>query len=233
MTPGDHIAAALDGAPACAVSWLALEQRALGELDPGERLRVDAHIAGCPRCAARAAEIAADVRPLRPLPVVRAVAPVPVPVPAANRPPRRWWSASAGGLALAAAALLAVGGWRLASPGAGSGSDGVKGDHGVTITLVRERDGAVVEGPAAATFRAGDRFRVLLTCAPSVRVVDVVVVQGEDVAYPLAPEPVCGNRVGVAGAFGLTGRDPALVCAVLADPAAAPVGCVTVAPDGG
>jgi hypothetical protein len=159
------------------------------------------------------------------------------------------WAAPALGLAAAAAAIVLV-----VRPSGGGGTAArddrvatVKGVGEVVIDVVRDRDGAI--GVGATTFRAGDRWKVIVTCAPGAAAwVDVAVVeQGAHGAadYPLAPARVaCGNRVVVPGAFELTGTRDNRVCAVLgaASDAAPPrtrvpgegadhVACVTVKPE--
>lgn len=203
-----------DVEPGCPISWLQLELHALGELPAAAQARVDAHLAGCPACRERAASLGVHVRPM----------------PALRRPPPRWrFAAAAAPVLLAASALLAVG--LLVDDGA-LWADGpgirVKSGDGIALTLIRERDGVVVEAPTG--FRDGDRFRVLLTCPPGAPVVDVVVVQGEQVAYPLDGPFDCGNRVALPGAFRLTGAEPVWVCAVEGAPGEAS-GCVGLAPE--
>ncbi len=93
----------------------------------------------------------------------------------------------------------------------------------VTLGLVRERDGAIRED--ATTFAAGDRWKVVVTCAAGHGTwVDVAVVESgaKTADYPLAPAQIaCGNRVVVPGAFELTGKVANRVCVrVAADVAA-------------
>jgi hypothetical protein len=98
----------------------------------------------------------------------------------------------------------------------------VKGAAAPVVTLVRERAGEVVHEPRS--FRRGDRFKVLLTCAvPEPVTVQVVVLQGGEAFRPLAPAEIrCGNRVALPGAFGLTGAEPAQICVGTACAALAP-----------
>lgn len=49
------------------VSWLRMEQYALGELTSPERAEIAGHLAACDRCRARADAIEHDVRALQPL----------------------------------------------------------------------------------------------------------------------------------------------------------------------
>jgi hypothetical protein len=163
----------------------------------------------------------------------------------AGRPPWwRRWQLTGGGLALAgamAALLLWLQAKRPGVPpdpelvvasasrtvrvkggGSGEASD-------VTVTLVRERDGAISFDPADIS--PGDRWKVQLTCAPvggaaqasspaslaslSSVWIDVAVVQQGKAGFPLAPALVaCGNDVVVPGAFRITGGGAA-ICVTL------------------
>ena len=73
------------------------------------------------------------------------------------------------------------------------------------------------------SFTADDRFKLLLTCAPPLRVyADLVVLQGDGPAFPAPPSAVdCGNRVPLATAFRITGAGAATVC-VAVDPVEPP-----------
>ena len=118
----------------------------------------------------------------------------------------------------------------------------IKGVGLVHLEVVRERDGAIRTG--ARSFAPGDRWKLVVTCAPDRDVwVDAAVLDGASVDHPLAPARLaCGNRVAVPGAFTLAGAAPHLLCVRLAagDPpprTPAPragdpgVACVTVDPE--
>ncbi|MEO8553442.1 MAG: hypothetical protein ABI678_25890, partial [Kofleriaceae bacterium] len=93
------------------------------------------------------------------------------------------------------------------------------------------------------TFAPGDRWKVVVTCAPGhATPVDVAVVEAgaTTVDHPLTPaRAACGNRIVIPGAFELTGRSANRVCVRVAaetEPARAyPRGrdtaCVTIAPE--
>ena len=90
----------------------------------------------------------------------------------------------------------------------------VKGGE-VTIELVRERAGSVAWEPTS--FTADDRFKLLLTCAPPLRVyADLVVLQSDGPAFPGAASLIgCGNRVPLPASFRITGPGDASVCVAL------------------
>jgi hypothetical protein len=184
------------------ISWLALERHALGETSEAERAEIEQHLSGCDRCRGRRAQVLADARPMPPL-----------------RAPARRWTRWVWLPALAAAALCLL----LLRGGGTDGGLRAKGDS-VVLTLVRERDGRVVED--ARSFQRQDRFRVLLTCPPGEEVLDVVVLQGDQTHHPFdLGEPVaCGSRVSMPGAFRISGPEAAHVCAV--DLEGEPAGCV-------
>jgi hypothetical protein len=213
-------------APACIgepVSWLRLEQLALGELPPAVATVVTAHVDGCAACAACLAQIQGDAIELPALPAPRAAVKVPW--------WRRRWALGAGVAVATAAAILLVIALRppprepeqaaLLTP-----RIRIKGAGEVVVDLVRERAGDTVLAPA--TYRAGDRFKVIVTCDEATEVwADVVVFQPDAAgrtgrpdrmvpSYPAAPlRLVCGNRVAVPGAFTITGTGPAAVCLAL------------------
>ncbi len=120
----------------------------------------------------------------------------------------------------------------------------IKGTGEVTLALVRERAGAIVED--ATTFAPGDRWKVVVTCAPGHATwLDVSVIEaGQDRAahadHPLpAAQLACGNRVVMPGAFELTGRVANKICVRVSEaeggqtfPTAGPdVACLTVTPE--
>ncbi|MCA9536808.1 MAG: zf-HC2 domain-containing protein [Myxococcales bacterium] len=90
----------------------------------------------------------------------------------------------------------------------------------LSLTLLRERDGAVVEDPSS--FLLGDRFAVQLTCRPGLEGQQrVAVYQAGEWSLPLPADDTvdCGNRVRVPGAFRLTEPTPADVCVLWGDAA--------------
>jgi len=202
------------------ISWPRLERHSVSG-DPA----IAAHLAQCPACKACLDEIARDV--------------VALPVLAVAAPPirrARWWWLALPAFAAAALALLFA--WPRAERADNIAS--IKGVGDVTLGVVRERAGAIAED--ATTFAPGDRWKVVVTCAPGRATwVDVAVVEtGATTAdHPLAPARVaCGNRIVIPGAFELTGRVANRVCvriAAEAEPARSyPRGrdtaCVTIAP---
>jgi hypothetical protein len=201
------------------LSWLRLERHALGELDAGERADIAAHLATCARCRAAADQLAADAgRALPPLPASAAGGATAAPLPAAP-PFRRGWPFPRGRrqafvVAVAAAAFALVIGLRPRDqPRVGQPRVvAVKGGGDVAVELVRERDGSVAWEPTS--FAPGDRFKLLVTCAPPLQLhADIVVVQTDGPAFPGEPAVIaCGNRVPVPPAFRITGPGPATVC---------------------
>ncbi|HEY1557016.1 MAG TPA: hypothetical protein VGF94_19410 [Kofleriaceae bacterium] len=195
------------------ISWLRLEQHALAR-DPD----VEAHVARCPACRACFDEIRGEVVALPALAVP-------------ERKRRAWWTwaAPAFGLAAAAAIVFLV---VRPKPREDESIARVKGIGEVIVDVVRERGGAITE--SARTFRAGDRWKVVVTCPPDAHAqLDVEVRDPHGVDRPLpGAQLACGNRVIVPGAFELTGSDPNRVC-VRVTGAGGDVGvaCVTVRPE--
>lgn len=197
------------GLPACTgqpVSWLRLEQHALAP-DPA----VASHLEECAACRGCFAAIEGDRG--RELPPLGDVA-----VAAARRQRRRQVRFFATAAALAAAAVLVL--VVLARDGGIKNMPGIKGGDDLVIGLVRERAGEVAMDPAS--WRPGDRFKVLVTCGlPGEVEVELTVEQAGEVFTPLAPARIrCGNRIPLPGAFSLTGDQPATVCARVAGEAA-------------
>ncbi len=191
------------------ISWLRLETYAQCGADAGVR----DHLAACRACRQCLDEIERDV-----------VALPPVHVPAR----RRWWTFALPAFAAVAAAGVIL---FLLRPRdvEDNGIAHVKGVGEVVIDVVRERAGTVRSD--VRTFRAGDRFKVVVTCAPShVVKLDVSVHEegSRGVDRPLAPaEITCGNRVVLPGAFALTGDAPHRVCARIAGETA----CLVLTPE--
>jgi membrane protein implicated in regulation of membrane protease activity len=207
------------------ISWPRLERHASGPADA----TVGLHVAECEACRACLDEILRDVVAL---PVLAGAAVT------AKR--ARWWWVALPAFAAAALALLLV--WPREPKRAGNVAL-LKGGGEVTLGLVRERAGTI--GEDATTFLPGDRWKVVVTCAPGRGTwVDVAVVEAGAAAatadHPLAAAHVaCGNRVVVPGAFELTGKVANRVCVrVAADVAPArdllggdDTACITVTPE--
>ncbi len=194
------------GAP---ISWLRLEQHALAA-----DVEVGRHLDACPACRACFASIDGDRD--RALPPLGDLA-----VAAARRRGRSRWLAAGAVAAAAAIVLLAL--LRRDT----ETMPGIKGGDDLVLDLIRERSGEVVAGPVS--YRDGDRFKVLVTCARRGEVtVELTVDQAGESFTPLAPARIrCGNRVPMPGAFSLTGTTPARVCARMERSA----DCATLAPD--
>jgi hypothetical protein len=195
------------------VSWLRLEQYAIGELAARDAAAVEDHVAGCPACRGCLDEIeGADIE--------LAALPVSATRRAPDRPWQRWLAWGGGGalVAAAAAVLLVV----LIGRGDGADAGSVPGQRvaikggDLAIELVRESGGAVAYD--SATFVSGDRFEVRVTCPPrgGDSEIEVVIDQGGERFFPIDRAAIrCGNRVALPGAFRLTGERPATVCVVL------------------
>ena len=187
------------------ISWLRLERYALDGRDDAIR----DHLAGCPACKSCLDEITRDVVVLRPL-----IVPV----------KRRWWLA----VAIPAFAMAAVILFLLRPRDEVDDRVRIKGLGTVEVDVIRERNGAISD---ERTFRAGDRFKVIVTCPPEnlARFEIAVTEDGASRAdRPLAPaELLCGNRVAIPGAFSLTGDRPHRVCVRINDASDA---CLTLRP---
>lgn len=201
------------------VSWLRLERYALGELDAGQRGDIAAHLATCARCRACADRIAAEAESeLPPLPAPSPTTPVPPAVPGARawpwrfKPRQHGLAALAAGLALVAAVLVLRP--RQAAHVAGARVVAVKGGE-IAVELVREHGGSIAWEPTS--FGAGDRLKLLVTCAAPLEVqADIVVVQSDGPVFVGPPARIaCGNRVPVPPAFRITGPGAARVCVLL------------------
>lgn len=180
------------------ISWLELELYALGEsMDASATAQ---HLDLCASCNALVESIRDDKRRMPALLV---------PLATPRRPWFRWrWA-----LALAPALALLLffftpGGPREASHHAAHEDTGWKGGS-ATMTLIRERDGALLE---PSHFAPGDRFKVQVSCAAGRHAMQVAIVQDSETAFPL-PTSVqdCGNQTVLPGAFSLDGG-PALIC---------------------
>ncbi len=196
------------------VSWLLLERYHLKELPDREAARVAEHLAHCPACAACARSIEDDARSLPALPAL----PAAPPSPASSR--LSWPRLALAVGAAAAAVLVALLVW------APERQPGIASVEGITykggelaLTVVREREGAVVENPDQ--YRSGDRFRLLATLpGPEPVPWEVVVFQSGEVYFPYERGGTLGpvSREPLPGAFRLTGEDPAEICLMVGDP---------------
>jgi hypothetical protein len=203
------------------ISWLRLEMFALDGGDAGVREHVD----GCAACRQCLDEIQRDVVALPPLALSPKGTSFGAPAPKRHR----WWRIALpafGALAAAAILLLVL---RPREPSRDNVAY-IKGVGEVIIDVVRERAGVIRTD--ARSFAVGDRFKVIVTCAPSHEVSLVVAVRedgAQHVDHPLAPARItCGNRVVIPGAFTLTGNKPHRVCARIDDAADA---CLVLSPE--
>ena len=219
------------------VSWLRLEQHGDRRRRRGGRRRTSRRARRAARASTRSAATSSRCRRC----------------PRSRRAPaRRWlrWGIPAFGAALAAAAIAIVvvrpHGDTLVPPAPRDDVANIKGVGEVIVGTVRERAGAIADD--APTFRAGDRWKVVVTCPPAASAwLDVAVYEtcappsggaarpgeagpchdGDSVDYPLAAARVaCGNRVVVPGAFELTGARANRVCAIASAGAPPPRGAV-------
>ena len=167
------------------ISWLELERFALGESLNEDSVRN--HLAECEACAQVSRAIAADERTMPALVIPR-------PVEATSS----WWKWPA---VLVPVIALLVLFWQVQRQDS-EFSSGVKGDS-LSLILVRERSGVLL----APTHHAPkDRFKVLVTCAPGLRLVDLVVRQDGVLNLPIpTSELECGNATPIPGAFTLEG----------------------------
>ena len=230
------------------VSWLRLEQFALGELPPDAREQVHSHLHECAVCASCLATIQSDDIALPELPVAS---------PAQTRANLRWFRRPAvittATTLLAAAAALML--WLRASESnldyqTATATTRVKGAGEIALSVVRARptNGADVVALDATTFRNDDRFEVAITCGAGGAVWARTVVwqadhagQRERASTPLPTARIaCGNHVILPGAFRITSAPAAHVCVTLspdalgaaaaADPHA-PIACIPLLPE--
>ena len=195
------------------VSWLRLERYALGELSGDEQRALVEHLSRCAMCRACSERIAHDAREVVYLPLVAAA-------PSAPRVRSRRLN-GAGPWAALVGASLAV--WlMLRAPHAPPAAprmtvSSAKGGE-VALTLVRrDAEGRLLE---PRQFAAGDRFKLLLTCAPPLQGrVRVQIYQAGEMYEPIAEQvlPRCGNRLALSGAWQFDGREPLDVCAVFTE----------------
>jgi hypothetical protein len=194
------------------ISWLRLERYALGEAP--DAAAIAEHLASCAACRACLARIEADAKevlaelPKPASPASRAVG--------VTRKPSAWRRATVAAgsaVALAAAVVLVLG----RGPAAPDDRDRIKGAE-IAFSLVRDDDTLFAE--AGGTFRDGDRFKALVSCAPGTRArFDLVVYDEHGASFPLeVPAALaCGNDVPLPGAFLVRGPSPMRVCLVWGD----------------
>ena len=194
------------------ISWPRLERFAMDRSDAS----IAAHVEACPACKQCFAEITRDVVAL------------PTLVFAAPRA-RSWWWFAVPALAAAAIAVVVL----RPRPQPAENIVGIKGVGEVELALVRERGGDILEN--ANAFKAGDRWKVVLTCAPGFATaveVDVTDAATRHTDHPLLPTTIaCGNRVVIPGAFELTGRAQNRICARITHDNDTETACVTVKPE--
>jgi hypothetical protein len=192
------------------ISWMRLEQYALGELPEPERVEIASHLERCPACGecfASIERVSAPDLSFLDAPVHR------LPELGARRAlSRTSWPVWAG-LASAAAVLLL-----LVRPDAHPPARvQVKGGD-FALELVRLDRHGRVQSPTR--FGEGDRFKALVTCPPGWRgFAGLIVFQGEQRYEPLAARRLddCGNRRTLEGSFAIDGRERALVCTSFAN----------------
>ena len=202
------------------ISYLRLERYLQGDGDANERRRVTEHLRDCACCRTCFEDMKREVIELPPLPVRpthdRVIAPLPdLPLTAAKEP-RRFgtWPQLTAALAMAAAVLL----W-LRGPGNDPALPparvAIKGGGELALQLVREHAGALAVDPNR--FAPDDRFQARISCPPGQVYWELVVFQGGEAFFPLAPAATlhCANGVTLPMAFALDGSEPADVCVVI------------------
>ncbi len=217
------------------ISWLRLEQYALTVAAAADAAAIDGHVAQCAACRVALETVRADAMVLPALPTVHRTGEV-IAIESVRAKPTtsqrvRVTLILAPVLAAAAAGML----WLRASRDNAStagvtaalhATTSIKGVGELALQLARDRNGNVQTN--AATFRSGDRWKALLTCAPTtvnpgttsevwVDVVVLEIVDGNPVAeFPLPPSPIsCGNAVAIQGAFAITGARKNIICVTL------------------
>lgn len=220
------------------ISWLRLEQYALTVAAAADAAAIDAHVAQCAACRIALETVRADAVVLPALPTLPTVQRTGEVIALASARPKpttakRWLAPLVLAPILAAAAAAAL--WLrtsnddATSPTAKAGlhnTTSLKGVGDLALQLARDRNGNVQTN--VATFRPGDRWKALLTCAPlaansgtsnqlwaDVAVLEIV--DGNPVAdFPLPPTPIsCGNAVAIPGAFAITGARNNIICVTL------------------
>jgi hypothetical protein len=180
------------------ISWLRLERYQLDELGEVERASVAQHLASCESCSTC-------------LQHTRGAVELPALPSAATRSPGlryartrwdwRWTAALATAAAALAGTLLVLRPGDVARAPARPSRMHIKGGE-LALSLMREHHGTIAND--SSRFAPGDRWKLLLTCPPEMQpYVDLVVLQGDDVFFPLPPTRIdhCGNRIALPGAF--------------------------------
>ena len=229
------------------ISWLRLEQYALTIAAAADAAAIDAHVAQCAACRKALELLRADDIALPALPTLPAVVTNQptlasqrtgevIAIGSARAKPatsQRWRAPLilAPVLAAAAAGMLWLRSTRdNASPAnvtaALHATTSIKGVGELALQLARDRNGNVQTN--VTTFRPGDRWKTLLTCAPLAAnagtpsevwadVVVLEIIDGNPVAeFPQPPTQLsCGNAVAVPGAFAITGARNNIICVTL------------------
>ena len=184
------------------ISWLKLEQYHLGELSDTKAASVARHLSECDACRSCMDRIEAG-RVLKPLPDVA---------------PSSFWERFRLPLEVAAAAAMLLLGVALHPMFARDGEERESGTVDIrggesTLTVLRERNGSVVENPA--TYRDGDRFSLKLTTSATAVMWDTVVISGDEIYFPMkAPlAPTFHNQFPFPGAFRLSDTEDVTLCA--------------------
>ncbi len=203
------------------ISWLRLE---LFASDLATDPAIASHLTACPACTHCLDEIRGD---LIALPVLA--------LPAAPSRRASWWTwlVPTLGLAAAAIALLLLAPWGAETTEPRDNVVAVKGVGEVIVDVVRERAG-VTRGDVRS-FRAGDRWKVVVTCPPAGSAtfdVQVREADSEVTDRPLKSTAMaCGNRVVLPGAFELTGSQRNVVCVAITSAEDSGRACVTISPE--
>jgi hypothetical protein len=206
------------------VSWLRIERYHLGEIQGVERQGIADHLASCEACALCLARVGRDDGVSLP-PLSSARTTREPKRPRARSPFLARRAAAVGSLSLAAALVLMLRRGHLEelshSTGKMNPAESRAKGEAFAFTLVRE-DGERITGESGV-YRATDRFKALVTCAPSATganlAFDVVVYDPSGASFPLAPSPAfaCGNGVPLPGAFRFTGDAEETVCLLWSD----------------
>jgi hypothetical protein len=187
------------GCVSAPISWLRLERHALGLVTAAERLTIGVHLARCPACSACMQRIEGGGDLLRlPLPA----APVAARLPGERR---RAWR-----FALACLGALIVLVWLVHRPARDQ-------DGAAALALELVRVGADGQQREPTHFAPGDRFRVLLSCAPGQQgALELVVYRDGQRSFPWPTQRLerCGQRRTLPGAFSIDGASATSVCAV-------------------
>ena len=193
------------------ISWPRLERFVQTRADA----TIAVHVAQCPACRQCVDEIERDVVALPPLAMT------------APRRARWWW------IALPTFAVAAIIVFVIRPQPRPANVASIKGVGEVTLALVRDRDGNILED--ATTFAHGDRWKIVLTCAPGHStsvVVEVVEAGSKTTDHPLAPAQIaCENRVVLPGAFELTGAVANRICVQVTTDGDTDRACITVRPE--